>query len=206
MQTPNATYTRPRPFARPHASWEEKMHFIRKASLTVIACAMLLVVGTALAQAEDRFIDNGDGTISDTQTGLMWEKKTANPGLPDRSNVHDVKNRYVWSDLGAAPNGSAFTKFLYGFNGGTSPDGTSTSGCFAGHCDWRLPLIEELAGIVDKTQGRCGGGRSGACIDPILGPRWHPPTGRPLLSPDFRAARGAQTSASGLLWTAAIKN
>lgn len=52
------------------------MHFIRKASLTVIACAMLLVVGTALAQAEDRFIDNGDGTISDTQTGLMWEQKT----------------------------------------------------------------------------------------------------------------------------------
>jgi len=146
------------------------MHFIRKASLTVIACAMLLVVGTALAQAEDRFIDNGDGTISDTQTGLMWEKKTANPGLPDRSNVHDVKNRYVWSDLGGAPNGSAFTKFLYGLNGGTSPDGTSTSGCFAGHCDWRLPLIEELAGIVDKTQGRCGGGRSGACIDPIFGP------------------------------------
>jgi len=37
------------------AGEEEQMHFIRKASLTVIACAMLLVVGTALAQAEDRF-------------------------------------------------------------------------------------------------------------------------------------------------------
>jgi hypothetical protein len=147
------------------------MHFIRKASLTVIACAMLLVVGTALTQAEVRFIDNGDGTISDTQTGLMWEKKTPNPGgLPNPSHVHDVKNRYDWSDLGSAPNGSAFTKFLYGLNSGKSPDGTSTSGCFAGHCDWRLPLIEELAGIVDTTEGLCGGGRSGACIDPIFGP------------------------------------
>src|SRR5258707_13686634 len=148
MPTPNATYTRPRLFARPHASWEEEMHFIRKASLTVIACAMLLVVGTALAQAEDRFIDNGDGTISDTQTGLMWEKKTGTPGGPTNpSHVHDVKNRYVWSDLGGAPNGSAFTKFLYGLNGGASPDGTSTSGCFPGPWDWGFALIAEIAGI-----------------------------------------------------------
>ena len=43
-------------------------------------------------------------------------------------------------------------------------------GCFAGHCDWRLPAIGELAGIVDATQGNCGGG-SGPCIDQtVFGP------------------------------------
>ena len=51
-----------------------------------------------------------------------------------------------------------------------SGDGSTTSGCFAGHCDWRLPAIGELAGIVDPTQGNCGGG-SGPCIDQsVFGP------------------------------------
>ena len=57
-----------------------------------------------------------------------------------------------------------FTAFLGTLNNGTSPDGAATSGGFAGHCDWRLPAIEELAGIVDLTRGNCGGG-SGPCID-----------------------------------------
>jgi len=49
-------------------------------SLMVIACVLLLSVGTAQAQ---RYIDNRDSTLSDTKTGLMWEKKTApsNPKL-----------------------------------------------------------------------------------------------------------------------------
>jgi uncharacterized protein DUF1566 len=34
--------------------------------------------------------------------------------------------------------------------------------CFARHCDWRLPTVEELETIVDDTQG--------CCIDPIFGP------------------------------------
>ena len=46
---------------------------------------------------------------------------------------------------------------------------TPITGCFAGHCDWRLPSIVELQGIVDATQGVCAGG-SGACIDPAFGP------------------------------------
>ena len=40
---------------------------------------------------------------------------------------------------------------------------------FAGHTDWRIPSAAELAGIIDLTEGVCGGG-SGACIDPIFGP------------------------------------
>src|SRR5438477_607162 len=37
--------------------------------------------------------DNGDGTISDLNTGLMWEKKS-NDG-----SVHDVNKTFVWSSL-----------------------------------------------------------------------------------------------------------
>ena len=34
-------------------------------------------LGTATAAT--RFTDNGDGTVTDHQTGLMWEKKTGKP-------------------------------------------------------------------------------------------------------------------------------
>ena len=36
-------------------------------------------------------IDNGDGTVSDPATGLMWEKKT------DDGGVHDKDNQYKWA-------------------------------------------------------------------------------------------------------------
>ena len=36
-------------------------------------------------------VDNGDGTISDNWTGLMWERKD------DDGRIHDVDNRYSWA-------------------------------------------------------------------------------------------------------------
>jgi uncharacterized protein DUF1566 len=135
---------------------------MRQTGLTVIACALLLCAGTALGQAEHRFIDNGDGTISDRKTGLMWEKKTGEAGGPSNAgDVHDVNNRYTWSASGNG-DGTAFTVFLRTLNGcGTT--------CFAGHCDWRLPSIRELKEIVDHSAPGCGK-RTVACINPIFAP------------------------------------
>lgn len=95
-----------------------------------------------------RFTDNGDGTISDALTGLMWEKKGHYDGVavvctdattcPD---PHDADNLYTWSfDNPTGPPGKVFTVFLAQLNGG---------GGFAGHTDWRLPTREELAALVD---------------------------------------------------------
>ena len=120
---------------------------MRKTSLTVIACALLLCAGTAqateivskaceqakllaqgeleyclaqnialglegapnesamcqavltagLAQAGEagscRYLNNGDGTVSDLNTGLMWEMKTETAGPDDVSNTYDVVDR-----------------------------------------------------------------------------------------------------------------
>src|SRR5258708_33741489 len=69
---------------------------------------------------------------------------------------------------------------------------------------WRLS--RNWPGLSIKRRGDAAAVVAARASTRYSGPRWHPPTCRPLLSPDFRAARGAQTSASGLLWTAAIKS
>ncbi len=53
--------------------------------LVLVAC--LLVFSAGVAGGEDRFVDNGDGTVTDTETGLMWAQ-TDNMG---NINWHDAR-------------------------------------------------------------------------------------------------------------------
>jgi len=71
------------------------------------------------------FTDNGDGTITDDNTGFMWEK------FSDDSGINDQDTGYTWS--------AAFGKIA----------ALNTMPCFAGYCDWRLPNIRELQSILD---------------------------------------------------------
>jgi uncharacterized protein DUF1566 len=73
---------------------------------------------------EGRFVDQGDGTISDTCTGLMWQKDIADV---NRDGQHDVNDRLPWCEA------LAYCENLI----------------FAGHDDWRLPNVKELQSIVD---------------------------------------------------------
>ena len=70
------------------------------------------------------YVDNGDGTITDTRTGLMWEK------LSDDGTIHDKDNDYDW------PNHLA------------KAAGLNQQG-FAGYADWRVPNVNELQSLVN---------------------------------------------------------
>ena len=44
-----------------------------------------------------RFADNANGTITDNETGLMWEKKTELDGSANFANLHEADNVYRWA-------------------------------------------------------------------------------------------------------------
>jgi hypothetical protein len=90
-----------------------------------ISCAGTGQDGETQAGTPLAYTDNGDGTITDQNTGLVWEK------LSMDGSVHDVGNVYSWS--------GAFVSHVEILN----------SAHFAGHNDWRLPNIRELESIVD---------------------------------------------------------
>jgi len=76
-----------------------------------------------VASPTPRFTDNGNGTVTDKLTGLIWMKN---------ANAFGPK---TWADALTAANGLA------------SGSGGLTDGSKAG--DWRLPNVKELQSLVD---------------------------------------------------------
>jgi hypothetical protein len=113
-----------------------------------------------------RYADNGDGTLTDSRTGLMWEKKVSDT-TNDYGNPEGYRNFYTWSTNEPLADGTVFTDFLLRVNGFLC-DVPSTCAGLGGHSDWRLPSLDELQTIVDNSAVGCG--LSHACIDPAFGP------------------------------------
>jgi Protein of unknown function (DUF1566) len=109
-----------------------------------------------------RYRDNGDGTVSDYDTGLQWEKKDI---VAAGSGVHYVSNSYSWG-ISTATDGTAFTFVLSHLNACSSAPGFFGDPGFASYCDWRLPTLAELQTILLEPNP-CG---TSPCIDPIFGP------------------------------------
>ncbi|MEO2136967.1 MAG: DUF1566 domain-containing protein [bacterium] len=120
-----------------------------------LACGSGCVFDTGGCSAT-RYEDTGLGTVIDHQAGLEWQKTDDAGGLTDKDNS------YSWSDAGGVPggpHGTAFFVFLSGLNAPDGPganppqDWTTDTGCYAGRCDWRVPVLEELVTIIDCSFG-----------------------------------------------------
>jgi hypothetical protein len=113
-----------------------------------------------------RFVDNGDGTVTDNQTGLQWEQKHVACTFYD---LHCVYDSFSWTASPPSapywPNGEVSWE-IFSLNDEKSLDeGVTLTGCFANHCDWRLLSIRELQTILLAAYP-C----TSPCIDPIFGP------------------------------------
>ena len=92
---------------------------------SAIDCAGTGQDGETQTGATHSFVDNGDGTITDQVTGLMWEKHSSD------GSIHDAGNTYSFADAVAVK--------IAALN----------SEPFAGHSDWRLPNRNELATLIN---------------------------------------------------------
>lgn len=110
--------------------------------------------GSATCGGQPRFVDNGNGTILDNLTGLVWEKKS------DDDSVHDKDTTLTWS-TGAPYNGdgTVFTTLL-----AVGPTSLNNVG-FAGANDWRLPTFAELQTILLPEPAPC---TSFPCVDAVF--------------------------------------
>ena len=89
-----------------------------------------LVSGAYAASKFDaaRFVDNGDGTVSDVVTGLMW--KRCPEGLSGEGCSNGSVSNLVWGGSMKAARDSVY----------------------AGYDDWRLPNMKEMQTLVDVTK------------------------------------------------------
>lgn len=92
---------------------------------------------------DNAFVDNGDGTISDTATGLMWTQNDhGGDGDGPRSGV-------LWEEA------LAYAQQM-------------NDEAYLGYNDWRLPNAKELQSIVDYD--RAPGATGSAALDPLFNP------------------------------------
>ena len=92
--------------------------------------------------ADQRFIDNGDGTVTDTLTNLMWMQEDSFLVLKKF-----VTYRHA-------------VKFLEKINGEA----------FAGHSDWRFPNKREAHSLFDDTKSIKDKYDMDIHIDPVFSP------------------------------------
>jgi len=80
------------------------------------------------------FVNNGDGTVTDNNTSLMWETKGGSDGISNVNNPNDIDNIYQWNSL-SQDFISKLNQLKYG-----------------GYDDWRLPSAKELVSILDFSK------------------------------------------------------
>lgn len=109
--------------------------------------------GIQLTKPDSIYVDNFDGTVVDTETGLIWAKCSLGQNWVE--NIPDDG-----SDDQCSGTGNAYT-----WEAALEAVQVANSGSYLGHADWRLPNKTELESIVES-----------ACFDPAINSNRFPST------------------------------
>jgi hypothetical protein len=106
-----------------------------------------------LSKPDSRYTDNGDGTVTDMVTGLMWRQ--CPEGLSSTNATCDAGSAvaYTWQEALARAQ---------------TVNGTG----FAGHNDWRLPNVKELMSLSESACQEPAINLTLFPVDPLLTRFW----------------------------------
>jgi hypothetical protein len=93
--------------------------------------AVNCTAGLSASNPDTMYVDHGDGTVTDTRTGLMWKK---------------CSEGQAWSSNTCS---SATDRTLHTWSAALELAANST---FAGYDNWRLPNRKELASLVEECR------------------------------------------------------
>jgi len=119
----------------------------------------------------DRYRDHGDGTVTDTHTGLMWQRCPAGY-MPDDSGTPDEPG----DDL-CLPSGTTDHDWQSALQ-------LADADMYAGYDDWLVPNVKELESLVET-----------ACLAPLIDTRPFPDTPQDAFwssTPESASARSWQ--------------
>ncbi len=97
---------------------------------SLAATAQTCVTAIPPSAPDERYIDHGDGTVSDLSTGLMWQRCSAGQSGADCAT--GSASSYTWQQALQ------------------HPQALNAAGGFAGYSDWRLPNLKELSSLIEQ--------------------------------------------------------
>ncbi len=98
---------------------------------TVLASQLCDTKSYPMSTPTERFTDNGDGTVTDTQSGMMWMRCA-------------LGQRWTGSRCAGKPQALTWKSAQ------DAASSLNATGGYAHRSDWRMPHIPELAMIVER--------------------------------------------------------
>jgi hypothetical protein len=93
------------------------------------AAAAACLAGMTRTKPDARYVDHGDGTVTDVVTGLMWMR---------------CAEGQAWSGTACTGTGTSYT-----WAEAHQQAAAASAAVVAGYADWRLPNIKELVSLVE---------------------------------------------------------
>lgn len=119
---------------------------MRSRLLLVSIILSIIISSPGCKKSPERFTDNGDGTLTDTKTGLLLDKKGYTVTDNGNGTLTDTETGIMWTKNANLAGGKTWQGALDFIESMNTASGSGTYG----YTDWRLPSDQEIFRLLSK--------------------------------------------------------